>query len=76
MSQDHPHACGDKYHICINKSDNSGSSPRVWGQETRTSAVDGEIRIIPTRVGTSFTPGAYTQYRQDHPHACGDKGRH
>ena len=31
--QDHPHACGDKAILFIRADKNSGSSPRVWGQE-------------------------------------------
>ena len=30
-------------------------------------------RIIPTRVGTSQSRAKKETYRQDHPHACGDK---
>ena len=33
----------------------------------------GELRIIPTRVGTSFISHTTQSFRWDHPHACGDK---
>ena len=51
--QDHPHACGDKWNTYKNDIDKAGSSPRVWGQVCKTSAKLNEVRIIPTRVGTS-----------------------
>ena len=51
-NRDHPHAYGDKQKYDGTSPMDEGSSPRVWGQETRTSAVDGEVRIIPTRMGT------------------------
>ena len=72
-AEDHPHACGDKWHsnFCLRLE--SGSSPRVWGQEggTVVAAVDG--RIIPTRVGTSIAGMPKKTINEDHPHACGDK---
>ncbi len=71
--RDHPHACGDKqipFPMLVRR---SGSSPRVWGQVKLPEELPPNVRIIPTRVGTS---GNYTDYsydEQDHPHACGDK---
>ena len=50
-----------------------GSSPRVWGQEAATLTYFLPKRIIPTRVGTSFSVSFPTSNRRDHPHACGDK---
>ena len=32
ISQDHPHACGDKYSPVAKLEAGKGSSPRVWGQ--------------------------------------------
>ena len=70
---DHPHACGDKNLTSAVNSAFTGSSPRVWGQETVCVYIPRYFRIIPTRVGTRFAEmfesGEYT----DHPHACGDK---
>ena len=51
-----------------------GSSPRVWGQETLVVIDECHIRIIPTRVGTSFQRASNRRSTEDHPHACGDKG--
>ena len=30
--EDHPHACGDKFHDALFSNSDEGSSPRVWGQ--------------------------------------------
>ena len=35
IAQDHPHACGDKKLLPKQIKGGTGSSPRVWGQETR-----------------------------------------
>ncbi len=73
FSEDHPHACGDKFFQNWYQSDILGSSPCVWGQ------ADGEVvyvqngRIIPMRVGTRRNHALKDCQRQDHPHACGDK---
>ena len=71
--KDHPHACGDKsthlnVALCI-----KGSSPRVWGQVKKGKLNFGEVRIIPTRVGTSARSAFSNEPAKDHPHACGDK---
>ena len=52
--QDHPHACGDKVVTSFVKKRGAGSSPRVWGQDDVANQVLQWVRIIPTRVGTSF----------------------
>ena len=53
ISEDHPHACGDKIsnNRCFVSS--TGSSPRVWGQVIVVYERSHSVRIIPTRVGTS-----------------------
>ncbi len=33
------------------------------------------LRIIPTRVGTSWNNISIVKFAEDHPHACGDKVR-
>ena len=52
-----------------------GSSPRVWGQAAAGTAQDLSSRIIPTRVGTRHSEISSEGSSQDHPHACGDKGK-
>ena len=71
--KDHPHACGDKIASTISPMFALGSSPRVWGQGTQTNASTDTVRIIPTRVGTSYILFCDTPRHEDHPHACGDK---
>ena len=53
LSQDHPHACGDKQSKIILRIETLGSSPRVWGQDKKQIRIGFFARIIPTRVGTS-----------------------
>ena len=52
---------------------NKGSSPRVWGQVNIFFKLLRRVRIIPTRVGTSYYPNLTKNLCRDHPHACGDK---
>ena len=73
MTEDHPHACGDKTTIVNAVISGCGSSPRVWGQERFQVAAVNKIRIIPTRVGTSDSWSVTVHAYEDHPHACGDK---
>ena len=72
-SKDHPHACGDKRPSSKNEQFEAGSSPRVWGQATKSALFAKGDRIIPTRVGTSATVAKQYDDFLDHPHACGDK---
>ena len=53
--KDHPHACGDKYTDCYTVALSPGSSPCVWGQEVFLIIKELGIRIIPMRVGTSWS---------------------
>ena len=45
----------------------------MWGQAIRLQQYDIIVRIIPTRVGTSFLVRVHKWRCWDHPHACGDK---
>ena len=71
--EDHPHAYGDKIKSRNVLFHNTGSSPRVWGQETKTAPQGTFVRIIPTRMGTRDHFALDTKYQEDHPHAYGDK---
>ena len=73
VSEDHPHAYGDKMSEMGAGLMQAGSSPRVWGQAHIVSHSLSEVRIIPTRMGTSIYPHSVIPRRQDHPHAYGDK---
>ena len=71
--EDHPHACGDKLTAQYIELPSAGSSPRVWGQAPSITFPANDVRIIPTRVGTSRRYSRMTLRMRDHPHACGDK---
>ena len=73
IKRDHPHACGDKGSAGLSGALCLGSSPRVWGQVCECVKHSDNIRIIPTRVGTSGGSVLSDSITQDHPHACGDK---
>mgnify|MGYP007028575440 CR=1 FL=1 len=73
FTQDHPHACGDKYLPNSCNVSSKGSSPRVWGQVSPSTKNGERIRIIPTRVGTRGNSFRSAVRTEDHPHACGDK---
>ena len=45
----------------------------MWGQAVGYKPQRDGTRIIPTRVGTSCKGFAATRFKEDHPHACGDK---
>ena len=72
-SGDHPHAYGDKSVVRTNGGYMQGSSPRVWGQVIGRNCYSDRIRIIPTRMGTSFKLSQTATADRDHPHAYGDK---
>ena len=71
--KDHPHAYGDKLSCLCLGCRVAGSSPRVWGQAAVTKANMEEIGIIPTRMGTRQRQNEQSAFREDHPHAYGDK---
>ena len=56
LSEDHPHACGDKAFCKCSRSFAVGSSPCVWGQESGELESRVEGGIIPMRVGTRNSP--------------------
>ena len=70
---DHPHAYGDKPQGCLLQAFLAGSSPRVWGQESRTENKKNKNGIIPTRMGTRDKLSRMQSGKRDHPHAYGDK---
>ena len=70
---DHPHAYGDKYRFKVARTLDNGSSPRVWGQGEMIFQRIQQLRIIPTRMGTSSYLRRLPAECRDHPHAYGDK---
>ena len=73
VAGDHPHAYGDKFRKFYNQTPSTGSSPRVWGQDIWQFSINGTVRIIPTRMGTSTAKDLFNASSRDHPHAYGDK---
>ena len=45
----------------------------MWGQEKGDAFIVDGYRIIPTRVGTRSYFFMVYEWKEDHPHACGDK---
>jgi len=72
-SQDHPHACGEKFCNVHPNPNHTGSSPRVWGEGNLLLSPREIPRIIPTRVGRRLAIPPNASHAQDHPHACGEK---
>ena len=75
LLKDHPHAYGDKLAFSSTRIFSRGSSPRVWGQAQQAIGNPSELRIIPTRMGTSFPSAKAPGGVVNHPHAYGDKLR-
>ena len=73
INEDHPHAYGDKKGQEDKQMAKVGSSPRVWGQVPKLTALQVQQIIIPTRMGTSNKLSNYIWSGEDHPHAYGDK---
>ncbi len=73
LSEDHPHAYGDKFLPSFSFVLSLGSSPRVWGQAMSHLSFNFLLGIIPTRMGTSAACVCGSLNTQDHPHAYGDK---
>ena len=73
VSEDHPHAYGDKALHLLSCALSLGSSPRVWGQACYVCSCCFAVGIIPTRMGTSPPTNAIVKRSRDHPHAYGDK---
>ena len=73
ISQDHPHAYGDKLRCSSLVSLSIGSSPCVWGQANGGYTQLWTAGIIPMRMGTRVCMAVDNIDDQDHPHAYGDK---
>ena len=68
----HPHACGELHRRYKRKSDNCGSSPRMWGTRIYHASYNIFFRFIPTHVGNSLFGAKPPKYASVHPHACGE----
>ncbi len=69
----HPHACGERGYCARYSRDGRGSSPRVWGTESKQRAKYDPKRFIPTRVGNGALVASQASWQTVHPHACGER---
>ncbi len=68
----HPHACGEHPSRTRRRSNNLGSSPRMWGTRGWIDAGFGGTRFIPTHVGNTYSKVFILFEMSVHPHACGE----
>eukprot|EP01037_Dinobryon_pediforme_P012637 gene12638-12730_t len=70
----HPHACGEHGLVCAIVGGLTGSSPRMWGTQSRGRGARGltrtDRRFIPTHVGNTTTYLRVSELISVHPHAC------
>ena len=72
---DHPRACGEKHRNGLQRTNPSGSPPRVRGKVGALNcqcSVDG---ITPARAGKRSRTKTKNHRHWDHPRACGEKLR-
>ena len=70
---DHPRACGEKYDVAVQKTDDEGSPPRVRGKATHLQEFLSFFGITPARAGKSSCQADNESMFWDHPRACGEK---
>ena len=70
--QDHPHPCGEYYHVALALDSNTGSPPPVWGIPMYAWMPGFDPRITPTRVGNTVLVLIICAVAWDHPHPCGE----
>ena len=68
----HPHVCGEHNSTPVPEKTGVGSSPRVWGAQTKQRARQALPRLIPTCVGSTCPPHLRCVTRAAHPHVCGE----
>ena len=71
-SRDHPHTRGDHTMLASSVYAMPGSSPHAWGPPFWGVLPAPVLRIIPTRVGTTFAGEQMPEVSGDHPHTRGD----
>ncbi len=69
---DHPHTRGDNRLPRKSRPMNCGPSPHAWGQRCNRINDRGQLRTIPTRVGTTVKRRTQVPLKADHPHTRGD----
>ena len=51
--RDHPRVCGEHATVDVTPTDNTGSSPRMWGTPNRDAAFSRNHGIIPAYAGNT-----------------------
>ena len=69
---DHPRACGELSTSASRPVSPLGSSPRMRGTRSRTTAILSSLRIIPAHAGNSRASTGARHSTSDHPRACGE----
>ena len=70
---DHPRACGEKEPPLRSASQQSGSPPRMRGEDNSCRISNRPNRITPAHAGRSRSPRNFAHTNKDHPRACGEK---
>ena len=71
--RDHPRGCGDKTTAVPPPPTETGSPPRMRGQDGSRHLCCWLVGITPADAGTSPQPGDFFHFWEDHPRGCGDK---
>ncbi len=71
-NSDHPHAGGENTSDRTDSRNESGPSPRGWGERSGETCCCSDLRTIPTRVGRTICLGECPGGNPDHPHAGGE----
>ena len=68
----HPRVCGEHLDLGNLKSNEDGSSPRMWGTPNQAIAERMRSRFIPAYVGNTFPCGLLHHGSSVHPRVCGE----
>ena len=70
---DHPRVCGEQWVVFLVAYALVGSSPRVRGTGTPSSAETSPSRIIPACAGNRNREAKASEAKSDHPRVCGEQ---
>ena len=70
---DHPHMCGEKEHVHLQRNRTWGSPPHVRGKGTAGNDRARNHGITPACAGKSMALPSIAGIRGDHPRMCGEK---
>ena len=71
--EDHPRVCGEKFSLSRNCKGDSGSSPRVRGEDDGDLGCQADDGIIPACAGRRKSASNFAALPWDHPRVCGEK---